>query len=212
MSESGVAVIVDLVRSRDQSDKLASRENLTAALNQVNTAIPAVQPLEPTIGDECQALYSDLPAALKATLLLRLYLPTPLDSRFGIGVGNYEPLGVGNYGLIQDGPAWWSAREAIDEAKRLETGRHDTLRTWYASTEDTAPGEALTNAYLLCRDQLVSAMSDRNRRLLLGLIEGKAQVELAAAEGITEGAVSQSLRRAGVHAVLTGMDLLEVSQ
>jgi hypothetical protein len=180
------------------------------ALNHVNDSILAVQPLEPTIGDEYQGLYRDVPSAIVATLLFRLHLPEPLDCRFGIGMGKYEPLGTGGYVLIQDGPAWWSAREAIVEAKRREKGRNASLRTWYVTADETAPDDALTNAYLLCRDQLVSAMSPRNRRLLLGLMTGTSQVEMATLEGITQSAVSQSLRRSGALAVLAGTDLLGV--
>ena len=208
----GVAVIGDLVRSRKQEDRRIAQKRFVEALGRVNDSVPAVQPFAPTVGDECQALYGDLESAVRATLLLRLHLPESLDCRFGIGAGEYATIGEGQVGGIQDGSAWWSARDAIVETKRRER-RNATLRTWFEIAPDVRrsdyPSPAMTNAYLLCRDQLVSVMSDRNRRRLLGLIQGQSQVELAAAEGITQSAVSQSLRTSGAFAILDGSTILE---
>jgi hypothetical protein len=210
-AKCGVAVIGDLVRSRRQEDRKTAQKQFVEALDRVNESVLAVQPFAPTVGDECQALYHELESAVRATLLLRLYLPDSLDCRFGIGAGEYATIGEGQVGGIQDGSAWWSARDAIVETKRRER-RNATLRTWYAIAPDVRrsdfPSAAMTNAYLLCRDQLVSDMSNRNRRRLLGLIEGQSQVELAAAEGITQSAVSQSLRTSGAFAILDGSTIL----
>lgn len=184
------------------------------ALGVVNSAVTAVQPLAPTVGDESQGIYSDVPSALLATLLLRLTVSRPLDCRFGIGVGRSESVGLGDYGPMQDGPAWWTARDAIVEAKRREVGKHKLLRSWYAVAEGELAGSAqvpepgLTNAYLMSRDQLVSDMNDRSRRLVLGLLKGETQVQLAEAEHISQSAVSQNLQRSGAYAVLGGVELL----
>lgn len=57
--------------------------------------------------------------------------------------------------------------------------------------------ENITNAYLLCHDELVSNLDDRGRRLLLGTVLGRTQSELADEEGISQSAVSQKLARSG---------------
>jgi hypothetical protein len=203
--EHGVAVIADVVGSRRQPDRRAAQQALVAGLEEVNALVPAVQPLRPTVGDESQGIYADLPAALLATLLLRLVLSPRLDCRFGIAVGWYETVSDDAGALIQDGSAWWSAREAILEAKARESGRDPALRTWFAGEGELA---AITNAYLLSRDQLVTHMSDRSRRLLLGLLLERSQTALAEEEGISPSAVSQNLRKSGALAVLGGMTLL----
>lgn len=209
-SNTAAAVIVDLVRSRQQPDRAAAQEALVAALSRVNDAVPALQPLAPTVGDESQALYPDVRSAVHATLLLRLHLPDPLDCRFGIGRGSFQTVGSGDRGDIQDGPAWWTARDAIIEAKTRESGRHPTLRTWYLASAPAADGpeQAMTNSYLMCRDQIVSTMSARSKRLLLGLLDGHSQARMAAAEQITQSAVSQNLRRSGAYSVVGGTELL----
>ena len=67
---------------------------------------------------------------------------------------------------------------------------------------------ALVNAFLLCRDDLVSRFDARQRRLVLVLLRGRTQKDLAAEEGISASAVSQSLRRAGAFSVLAADELL----
>jgi hypothetical protein len=207
----GIAVIVDLVGSRRQPDRGAAQQHLVDALAEVNAAVPALQPLAPTIGDESQGAYADLPAAMLATLLLRLTLPYPLDCRFGLGAGTWQNVGRSGYGPMQDGPAWWAARDAIVEAKTREVRRHKSLRTWYGVADenvaDFAPA-GVTNAFLMCRDEIVSGMNDRSRRLARGLLKGRAQVELAKAEDISQSAVSQNLQRNGAFALLGSAEVL----
>ncbi|MRJ76820.1 hypothetical protein GEV29_09750 [Aeromicrobium sp. SMF47] len=208
-----VAVIVDLVGSRRHPDRAWVHARLLEALQQVNEAVDFDQPLEPTLGDECQARYLSVDSAVRATLALRLALPDELDCRAGIGVGAVEDLGRTPYGPLQDGPAWWAARDAIVEAKSRESARDRTLRTWYQVSErltgperDEHPPAAIVNAFLLTRDQIVTRMAGRSRRLLRHLLSGASQVDMALAEGISSSAVSQNLRRSGAFAVLSSHD------
>lgn len=208
--ERAVAVIVDVSKSRRHPDRDALHRGVSAAFERVNALIAARQPLQATIGDEFQAAYADLPTALRATLLARLSLPEGIDCRFGLGHGELWTVGTGVAGRVQDGSAWWSAREAVDEARDKEYARLGFVRTWFRSADPAAsvPGEGIVNAYLLARDHLVTAMNPRARRLLLGQLLGATQAELAEREGITQSAVSQNLRRSGAVALLAGQALL----
>ena len=67
---------------------------------------------------------------------------------------------------------------------------------------------ALATAYALSRDQSVSAMSERARRLTFGRCLGRSQRELADQEGISQSAVSQALASAGSAAIVEGYDVL----
>lgn len=209
MSEStstGVAVIADVVQSRNLRDRDHGQRLLEDAIGRVNDSVSATQPLSPTVGDECQGMYRTTADAARATLLLRLELGDAVDCRFGLGAGWYRAIASNATGLIQDGSAWWSARSAIEEGKRRETSRTAALRTWYVS--DSAP-EPFVNAYLLARDQLVGTMDARARRLLLGTIHGVPQNTLAARENISQSAVSHNLRRNGAFAIIEGAALLD---
>ena len=205
-----VALIGDLVGSRRSSSRTEVQQHLVDALAIANEATTSVQALAPTIGDEFQGVYADVGTALRASLVVRLALPEDVDCRCGIGVGTLEIVGTSEYGRTQDSPAWWAARDAIVEAKRRESGQNKLLRSWYAVSETGGgrPDADLVNALLLCRDELVSRLDGRQRRLVLGVLRGTSQKELAASEDISPSAVSQSLRRAGAFAVLGATDLL----
>jgi hypothetical protein len=210
----GIAVIVDVSKSRSHPDRRELQGLLERAFGTVNELVDATQPLEATVGDEFQAVYADLGLAVRATLLARLALPDGVDCRFGLGHGELRTVGEGKAGPLQDGSAWWSARDAITEARDREYAKQPFLRTWFRSAEGSpldavAPAsEDFVNAYLTTRDHLVTAMSARERRLLLGQLLGDTQSELAEREQITQSAVSQNLRRSGASAVLAGETLL----
>ena len=212
-SAPSVAVIVDVSKSRSHADRRALQHEIEDAFGRVNDTVTALQPLAPTVGDEFQAVYADVGTAARATLLARLYLPDGVDCRFGLGLGEIATIGTGVAGVLQDGSAWWSARKAIDEARRHEYSKLGFVRTWFSSSTveqnaDDARYEALVNAYLLGRDHIVGTMNPRARRLLLGQLIGATQVELAAQEGVTQSAVSQNLSRSGANALMASESLL----
>src|SRR5690606_34703717 len=127
--------------------------------------------------------------ALQTSLVVRLALPENMDARVGIGIGAIEVVGRSEYGLTQDGPAWWNARDAIVEVER-RVARQSGLRTWVQQG-------GTVNAYVMARDHVVSGFDGRQRRIVLGLLQRRTQREVAAAEDISPSAVSQSLRRSG---------------
>ena len=176
-----------------------------AALTEVNRRVEGLQPLEPTIGDEVQGVYGSLHDALLATVVLRLALPEGMDARCGVGLGEIEIVGSSAYGLTQDGPAWWSARDAVVAVKDRER-RQPGLRTWVQRHDEEGPDPV--NAYTLCRDELVSALDGRGRRLALGLLDGTTHARLAAAEGVSPSAVSQRVRRDGLAALVESIALV----
>ncbi|QHC58563.1 SatD family protein [Rathayibacter sp. VKM Ac-2760] len=209
MTESSVvAVLIDLVDSREIGGREAVQREIERGFAAVDAAVVALEPLRPTVGDEFQAVYSTVPAALTATLQARLSLPPGVDCRVGLGRGPVRVVGAGVAGDLQDGPGWWRARAAIERAHALEDGPVPTARGWFVGSDAPDAEEAAVNAYLLARDALVGPLSDRDRRLVLGTARGLAQKVLAEQESITQSAVSQALRRAGAGALLTGARLL----
>ncbi|MGV8896033.1 MAG: SatD family protein [Rhodoglobus sp.] len=208
MDAQRIAVIVDLVDSKAIDDRRAAQAAIVASFSRVDPLVPHDQPLRATVGDEFQAVYPTLADALEATLLARLALPNAIDCRFGLGRGDVIDVGDGAAGVIQDGSAWWLAREAIDEAHSREDGRTPSVRSWFRSSADDAARESLVNAYLMARDQIVGAMTERVRRLTFGTMLGSSQGELADLEGITQSAVSQALRRSGGASLITAVDEL----
>lgn len=201
-------LIGDLIGSRRVASRAAVQDALSTALVDTARLVAPVDRLEATVGDEFQGVFSTLGDAALAALVVRLRLSGTIDTRCGIGVGEREVFRADRTPMLQDGPAWWSARAAIDA---LGVPANRLRRTWFDAGELSAPGP-LVNAYLATRDALVDRMNGRARSILLLALQGHTQRDIAQAEGISESAVSQVMAR-GVGAVrdaqamLTDLDL-----
>ena len=203
MADSVIALIVDIVKSRELHDRVGAQRSIREAFEQAHAAHPMDRRLWPTVGDEFQAIFRTLGDALLTTFLVRLTLPEGVDCRFGLGRGETTDVDEQAPGFIQDGSAWWNAREAIEETHRREHGSEPYLRSWFASNDAGAAADtALVNGFLLLRDASISSMRPRAKRLTAGMLLGSSQSELARQEKITQSAVSQSLRRSGGSALL----------
>ncbi|MEW2460128.1 MULTISPECIES: SatD family protein [Microbacterium] len=207
-----IAVIADIVGSRELDDRSAAQRALDDTIAEVESDRPlALQPLTPTVGDEQQAVYRELTDALTSLLMIQLRLPDDLAFRFGIGVGEVRAVDS-IHGELADGPGWYAARAAIETVHAREQRAVPRTRTWIVG----APGQdevmpaviAAANAYVLVRDELVGAMTARERRLTYGRLIGRSQQELAAQESITQPSVSKSLRSAGAAALIEGLAAL----
>ncbi|WP_448720740.1 SatD family protein [Microbacterium natoriense] len=207
-----IAVLADIVGSRKLRDRAEAQRILDEAIAQVEADLPlADQPLTPTVGDEQQGVYRDLGDALVSLLMIQLRLPDGVAFRFGIGVGEVRAV-ESVHRELADGPGWYAARAAIETVHAREERAVPRTRTWIVG----APGQdevmqstiAASNAYLLARDEIVGAMSERERRLTYGRLQGRSQQELATEEGISQPSVSKALRNAGAAALVEGVAAL----
>lgn len=203
------ALIGDVVGSRESRDRQGLHDDLRAALRLADGATSPLQESWIMSGDEFQSVHSRIGQAVHAALLIRVHLH-PVEVRFGIGWGEITVLDVDG---VQDGPAWWSAREAISQvAVEQERAPTRALRTAYArpgGVEATGGADPLAvNAALVCRDQVLGSMDDRDLRILAGLLAGRTQRELAAEEKVSASAVSQRVSRSGIGMVLRAHELL----
>lgn len=190
-------LIGDLVGSRQVPDRAAVQRALGEVLAEANEHLRPAQELEATVGDEFQGGFGSVSEACTAALLVRLGLLPLVDSRVGIGHGEVTVHDPDRRPLLQDGPGWWAARDAIEA---LEDARgHE--RTAYLGRDDSPLDVAAVNAFLTCRDQLVGHLNDRGRRILRLALLGRSQKEIAEAEGVWPSAVSQQFSR-GVGAIV----------
>ena len=202
------ALIGDVVGSRQIEDRAELHHHLERLLGRANDELRPLVPLRITVGDEYQGCFATVGAALHAALWLRLDLLPTADVRHGVGWGSVEVLVEDP--RVEDGPAWWVAREAIEWVKaEAATSSLRHLRTAYRCHE-AAPGPdpGAVNAALICRDQLVGSVSKRSLRLLRGGFAGRTQATLAQEEGVSASAVSQRFRNDGLAAVLAAEELL----
>jgi hypothetical protein len=192
-------VIGDLVGSRKATDRPALHARLKKALQQTNARIPAATPLAVTVGDEFQGAYVRLGDALHATLRVYLALMPDHEIRFGIGWGEVTTLDRDG---IEDGPGWWSARNAIvrvhDRQSRPSTRALTTA--FEASPDHLDPVTIdLVTAALLLRDRALASLSGVSKVILGRLLDDATQAEIAAELSISPSAVSQRTRRDGLH-------------
>jgi hypothetical protein len=208
-SQQAYATLIgDVVLSREEADQVGLLARMKKALEETNRVCTPVQPLTMTIGDEFQGVYGDLRQALKATLLVRLFLGVLPELRFGLGWGKISALDPERAPLGQSGPAWWGARAAIEHVKDLESRRRwpRALRTWVGDEEQEF---AFLNAFLLCRDQVLHRMDAKDRAIALGLFLGKRQDELAEELGISQATISKRQTDRGASALFRAHEMLD---
>lgn len=214
-----VAVTGDVVGSR----RFLAIERLLAGLDDalagVEAVQPAARPLHRTERDVFLGIYEDLGSAATAALRLRLatddlVLPTvdgvdePVELRLGIGIdgqaGDGEVPAPGEVAVAGEVPvagevavAAERARQALAEAEELAVSRTwpDSLRSRCRAGDPVLA--AAVNAHLLLQDQLLARLDARDRRALLGLLDGERQVDVAHALGVTQPAIARRLRARG---------------
>jgi hypothetical protein len=212
--KAAFTLIGDVVSSREAGDRGGLQKTIGAVLDEMTEEFGSSASFEPTIGDEFQAWFSDVPSLVRASLMIRLALlrTAGVDSRYGLGVGPVEVF-ERRSPVSQDGPGWWAAREAIERAKQLAASPQTSdARTFFKAGEAWArrDGEVATiNAFLLSRDAIVNRMKTQSRSRLYGLMRGWSQSQIAEEEGATQGAVSQTLARSGSFTILIGQEMLE---
>jgi hypothetical protein len=203
----GASIVVagDVVASRRFVDLDGLLLGLDRVLAAVATAEPGVRALRRAERDVFDGVYADLGVAMTAVLRLRLatdglVLPTvdgtdePVELR--LGVGSVRGRGAsGDAAALQD--ARERAAEALAAAQRLAASRTwpDSLRSRCEADDPTLA--AAINAHLLLQDQLLARLDARDRRALVGLLDGERQVDIAAALGVSQPAIARRIRVRG---------------
>ncbi|UQN15297.1 SatD family protein [Gulosibacter sp. ACHW.36C] len=188
-NSSCVALLVDIVDSRG-SDRSTTHAAILAALPELDSEA-ALEPVHPTVGDELQGIFRTLGAALTASYHLRLLLDGAVELRFGLGGG--EVRVIDEQRNIQDGSAWWRAREAIEAVETLESDpQYPGIRTGIVD------GRSESNSLAPATAQLVDAQLARlrvgARHSLRLLLDGLDNQRAAEAIGISASANSQRVR------------------
>jgi len=216
-----VVVTGDVVTSRRFVDLEGLLAGLESALAEVEAAEPGLRPLRRTERDVFLGVYGDLGVAMTAALRLRLatdglVLPTvdgvdePVELRLGLGVGaSPEAAGAGSASAVR--AVTERARQALAAAERLPASRTwpDSLRSRCEAADATLT--AAVNAHLLLQDQLLARLDARDRRALLGLLDGERQVDIAAALGVTQPAIARRIRVRGSLALHRALEELRLA-
>lgn len=201
-----VLVVGDIVASRqvpDQQRLLAGLAGAVAALAEARSAAP-------TTGDEFQAVYDTLPAAVHSLARLRLLLldeppaDEPVEVRLGIGVGEVvgpDPVDAGAPG--QSGPGWWHARAALEHVGAARRA-WPTVRWWVEGEGDLAA----VRAVLVALDTIAAGFDPLDVSLARGLLDGSTASRLAREHDITPQSVAERLHAHGVYGWVRTLETL----
>lgn len=199
-----VALLGDVVRSRS-SDRAHVHRALLAAIDSCNKAHPPLDPLRVTVGDEVQGVYATLGQAVAVMLRLRDELLGISEVRCGLGGGEVQIIDAKRG--IQDGSAWWRAREAIERAETLS--RQPGNRTSRTALIDArAVANPLVDPMLRVIDAQLAALSPGARRSWVHLRAGLDNATAAKLEGVTPSANSQRINDHGLRPLAALIDTL----
>ena len=203
-------VIGDVVDSRQVPDQ----RRLLAGLADAVKDLDGVRSASATTGDEFQAMYADLPTAIRSVADLRLRLldeppaDQPIELRVGFGIGEVigpEPHDAGAPG--QSGPGWWHARAALDHVRESRRA-WPQLRWWLDA--DTSQDVVLApyRAALVALDTLASRFDATDVSLARGLLAGHRASDLARDRDLTRQSVAERLHDHGVYGWIRTLETL----
>ncbi|MFP3915897.1 MAG: SatD family protein [Actinomycetota bacterium] len=178
-------LIGDVVGSRRVEDRGSLQDDLIGILDRVSQQ--SGSRLSVTLGDEFQGRFPSVAEALTASW--RLHLGTVGAARLRIGIGWGEVLVESEEGsqFGQDGPAWWRARDAIEQVDLSHPTRTVVL---------TETGwDELLNAYLTLRDSHLETLDEADAAIVSALAGDETQRSVARRLGLHESSVSRRVSR-----------------
>lgn len=185
-----IAVIGDLIRSRELWQRPAAQESLSRILEHCNQVyrVGILSKFIITAGDEFQGLLKtavSIPDIIWDIDMLFQYT----DIRLGIGLGTLNTK-VMETAVGMDGPAWYAARDAIKEAAKHKKG--GGVFIGFGETNDRILNGI---ARLLYRHR--KQLTDKQRKVLDQLRLERSQVEIAKELSVTKPVVSRHTQSAG---------------
>lgn len=184
-----MAVIGDLVGSRNHVDRAGVQARLEETLGHLNELFTLSDQIRSrfviTIGDEFQGLLSaEAPLDRIWWEFARHMLPD-VPVRFGFGLGTIStPLRDEALGM--DGPCFWSAREAIEQA-------HAGERRFVFHAAGHDQWSSAWNQASLLLDRNMESWSKVQWDTVTMLVSSGSQSEVASRRGVSRQAVNASL-------------------
>jgi len=171
---------VPFVLTVDQRDSRRTADRVADALPELNATVPVVLPFERTAGDEFQGVLAE--AADVVEVVLRLVRMGGWS--IGVGAGPVQtPLPSST--RAGAGPAFLSARRAVDAAKQRPT----RLAVRGAVPPEAADAQAVLSALAV----VVERRSEQAWEAIALVDSGRTQAEAAGELGISRQAVGQRL-------------------
>jgi hypothetical protein len=207
-SKHRAAIIGDLVASRQRGERAGIQATAEAALARVNARFDPEQPFRFTVGDEFQGVMPTVEQGVLAAAWIRLETTGAIGVRMGIGWGELEILDASRNPILQDGPCWWRARQAIKLVSDWEAANQKPSSTaTLAITNDEREGRF--NAGLILVDYLLSGFDQTDAVIARMVTDGHSQDEAADHLGVNKSSVSRRMQRHGITAFLAAQRMFQ---
>ncbi|NIM94184.1 MAG: hypothetical protein GTO18_10800 [Anaerolineales bacterium] len=201
-----IALIGDVVRSREVTDRGGLQERLRGGIIEVNEQFKSkiAASFVLTIGDEFQGLLWRAEGLDRLLAHIRSFTH-PVELRFGLGIGGLETE-LRQIALGMDGPCFHRARDAIERAEAMHT---------YVEVDVGADDNAFA-IYALLYSASRRDWTERQRQVLDLAMAGLSGKAIASQLGVTPSAVSQHLQATEADAILAAtsywLDALTAAQ
>ena len=206
MSNVYIALIGDIIKSKNLENRTDIQKRLTKTLKELNEEYADVfaSNLTVTLGDEFQGVFKNGKAVLEIVDKIK-FLMSPVEFRFGIGIGEIITEMKKEISIGADGPAYWNARQAIKDIH--STNDYELSRILVSNGLEEQPLKMINDSLALC-DFIESRWRETQRDLLTKSIENYGhsqkvpQIELAKLLGLSSQATNQRIQSSGYYQYL----------
>lgn len=205
-----VAIIGDIVNSKDIKNRNDVQTKLKACIDTINKKYSSdiASKFMITLGDEFQGLLETGKNVMEIiqTIEFEMY---PIKMRFGIGAGEITTNIDPEMPLGADGPAYYSAREMINELKNLERKQMKIDSNIRIKTPNNVETDLFINTILSLCTVIKNKWTDRQREIIFDTIRHcDNQQKTADRFGITQSSVQKSLSAAGYYTYKNSMNII----
>lgn len=195
-----IILIGDIVNSRDNKHRDQLQRGFQQCLATLNRSPKGmVSPYTITLGDEFQVVLTDGNRAISDAIKIQAALH-PTKIRFSFAIGELTTPINKKHAIGMDGPAFYSAREGIDELK--ESGALFQINGFNQPTAE------LANTCLKLVSNTVERWKNYRWDIMVALGEKREVKEIAADLGISDKAVYKSISDGHIKDVMHALNIL----
>lgn len=194
-----IAIIGDIKDSKKLENRYSIQEKLRSVLRYVNEAYFAdiSAKFVITLGDEFQGLLARGGHLLDIIKYIQREM-YPVKLRFGVGIGEISTSIFLDAAIGADGPAYYAARETIEELrereKKLKKQAADIMMSVYDRGDAKRFGISEINLILALMKIVEDGWSDKQRYTIWDMMEnGGSQADCAKRMGTTQSTVARRL-------------------
>ncbi len=190
------AVIADIVKSRNLSDRRQLQKRMEAQLSELNSrSTDIISPYTITLGDEFQAVYKTGAGLMRDVGILMADMH-PVQVRFAVGIGDLSTDLNPDSALGMDGPAFHFARDGLTWLKRYDSS---VLQIFSGENE---LAESMLNSSLRLVQGVMAGWKGHTWIIFNGLMAGLTIQDILSTIDIKQRAVYKSVVTNSVREVL----------